>query len=193
MKGILRHVSRVMVAGIVALLPIGGIVLGVMYFESELAAAWLSIDPKELVYFPGLGLISVFVVIYVVGLLVSTFLGRMLWKLVDAVLTRLPLLGTLYNTLKQILGYGEGGDAVFQRVVFVKDPDMNAEELGLVTNKTGVENDLVVFIPGSPVPTAGRLIVIPEASTRPVDMSVKDALTALVSIGKSDMDIQTSS
>jgi uncharacterized membrane protein len=193
MKGILRHVSRVMVAGVVALLPIGGIVLGVMYFESELAAAWLSVDPKKLIYFPGLGLISVFVVIYVVGLLVSTFLGRMLWKLVDALLTRLPLLGTLYNTLKQILGYGAGGDAVFQRVVFVKDPDMNAEELGLVTNKTGVENDLVVFIPGSPVPTAGRLIVIPEASTRSVDMSVKDALTALVSIGKSDMDTQTSS
>jgi uncharacterized membrane protein len=188
MKGIFRHISRKLIAGVVALLPIGGIVLGVLYLESLLLDAWKGIDPEKVYYFPGLGLIAAIVLIYVVGVMVSTFFGRMLWKLIDALLTRLPLLGTLYNTLKQILGYGEGEDAVFHRVVFVRDPDMNAEELGLVTNKTGPDDDLVVFIPGSPVPTAGRLIVIPEASTRAVDMSVKDALTALVSMGKTDLE-----
>ncbi len=189
MKGILRHISRVMVAGIVALLPIGGTVLGIIYLEMVLAESWRD-EMKNFYfdYFPGLGLIAACMIIYVTGLLVSTFLGRWLWRVFDGILTRLPLLGVLYNTLKQILGYGDGDDAVFRQVVFVKNPDMNAEELGLVTNTTGPNEDLVIFVPGSPIPTAGRLIIVPESSTRPSELSVKDALTALVSIGKADLE-----
>ena len=184
MKGILRHVSRVMVAGIVALLPIGGTVLGILYLESVLAESLARFIPG---YFPGLGLIAACGIIYLTGLLVSTFLGRWLWKVFDGLLARLPLLGMLYNTLKQILGYDDGGDAVFHRVVFVRDPDMDAEELGLVTNTTGPNDDLVIFVPGSPIPTAGRLIIVPESSTRASDLSVKDAMTAMVSVGKTDL------
>lgn len=193
MKGVMRHFSKMLIAGIVALLPIGGTILGIVYLESELAEAWNGVKPLRGYYFPGLGIVAVVLIIYATGLLVSTFLGRFVWKLFDGVLTRLPLLGSLYDTLKQILGYDVGEDAIFQRVVFVRDPDVNGEELGLVTSRPLADGRLLVFIPGSPMPTSGRLLVVSESATRAVDMTVNDALSALVALGKTDAMAEQSS
>ncbi len=186
MTAILKHISRNMVAGIVALLPIGGIVLAVTYLESILATSWNGIPALRPYYFPGLAILAALFVIYLVGLAVSSFLGRWLWRVVDRLLDRLPLLGSLYQTLKQILGYGEGEDAVFQRVVFVKSRETDAEELGLVTNATS-GGRLILFVPGSPNPGAGRLLLTEASATRPAKMSVHDALTTLVAVGKTDL------
>ena len=97
-----RHVTRCLVGGVVALLPIGGTVLGVAYLEKVLTESW-----KDDVawYFPGLGIVLALLVIYVVGLFVTTIFGRWLWRSVDKLLERLPLLGSLYQSLKEVLGY----------------------------------------------------------------------------------------
>ncbi len=187
MKKITRHLSKCLVAGIVALLPIAGTVLTVVYFETMLAESWLADQPY---YFPGLGLLAAVVVIYGIGFVVSTFLGRWIWARVDRLLDSLPALGGLYQTLKQILGYGEGQDAMFQRVVMIRSRDVDAEELALVTNELRDDDGAVryvVFVPGSPNPTAGRLLLMAESALRPIDMPVSDAMRALVSVGKTSL------
>ena len=190
MKFITRHLSRCFIAGIVAMLPIGGLALTVWYLETTIAGAW----PKQIkeYYFPGFGLLATAAIIYLVGLTVSTFLGRWLWSLVDTVLNKLPALGSFYQTLKQILGYGEGEDAIFQQVVLISSRDSDAEEVGLVTNRLtdekGVEK-LVIFIPGAPNPTLGRLLVTEASSIRLLDVPVNEALKALVSVGKTPIAI----
>ena len=186
---ITKHVSRCFLAGIVALLPIGGLVLTVVYLEDTLAGSWLAKQPW---YFPGLGLLATAAAIYLIGLTVSTFLGRWLWGRVDLLFDSLPALGRLYQTLKQIIGYGEGKDAIFLRVVLLRGSSPDGSELGLVTNETVDVNGtrkLVVFVPGAPNPTAGRLIVIDADRTEPLAVSVSDAIKSLLSVGKTPLSL----
>jgi uncharacterized membrane protein len=181
-----------MTAGLVAILPIGGTIITVGFLEDSIASSGLYNHP---LYFPGLGIILTVIIIYVIGLTVSTFVGKWLWKRVDTLLHRLPALGNLYATLKQILGYGEGKDAIFHETVLVPYNQTGALELGLVTNyitpPEGGEQHLVVFLPGSPNPTAGRLVLLPKSEVRPVEMAVDEALKALVSVGKTDLPSQS--
>lgn len=189
MQIISRHITQCFLAGIVALLPIGGFVLAVFYLESMIASSWLARQPW---YFPGLGLLATAVIIYLIGLTVSTFLGRWAWKRVDVLFDSLPALGRLYQTLKQIIGYGEGKDAIFQRVVLIRGSEPDGSELGLVTNETTDESGamkLIVFVPGAPNPTVGRLIVIDGARTIPLSISVSDALKTLLSVGKTPISL----
>jgi uncharacterized membrane protein len=189
MQHISRHVARCFLAGIVALLPIGGFVLTVAYLEAMIAGSWLARQPY---YFPGLGLIATAVVIYLIGLTVSTFLGRWLWSRIDLLFDSLPALGRLYQTLKQIIGYGEGKDAIFQRVVLIRGSEPDGSELGLVTNETvdaSGNQELVVFVPGAPNPTTGRVIVIDAAHTVALSVTVNDALKTLLSVGKTPISL----
>ena len=180
MNALLRHVARQLVAGFVAILPVGGLVLTVVYLETTFAGSWLA---KQPFYFPGLGLLVAVAFVYAVGLVVSTFLGRWLWSSVDRALERLPALGALYQTMKQILGYGRGKEAVFQEVVMLRSRDLPVEEMGLVTNRLA-DGRAVVFVPGAPNPTSGRLLLVEASALRRVDAAVNDAFKALVSVGK---------
>lgn len=189
MQIITKHVSQCFLAGIVALLPIGGFIIAVVYLEATIAGSWLARQPY---YFPGLGLIATAVAIYLIGLTVSTFLGRWLWTQVDRLFDNLPALGRLYQTLKQIIGYGEGKDAIFHRVVLIRGSEPDGSELGLVTNETADETGsrkLIVFVPGAPNPTTGRLIVIDAARTIALSVSVSDALKSLLSVGKTPLSL----
>ena len=191
MKQVYKHITTNLIAGFVAILPLGGLVLMIGYLESMISNSGLSRLPF---YFPGLGLLSAFMTIYLVGLFATTFIGNWIWKRVDALLDRLPLLGRIYQTLKQILGYGEGKDAIFYEVVLLPSKDMQSEELGLVTNrvldKEGKEK-YVIFIPGVPNPTSGRLVIMPGEGVRSLSMPVNEALKALVSMGKTEFDLKT--
>ena len=188
MKPLTAHLTRCLVAGFVALLPVGGLILSIVYAEYLIADVGL-VDQEF--YFPGLGLIAVALVLYLVGLVVSTFVGRWIWSRVDRLLVSLPTLGQLYQTLKQVLGYGDGEDAIFRKVVLIEGEAPGTRELGLVTNET-VENGtqrLTVFIPGAPNPAAGRLVLIAAQDVRPIDMPVSDALKTLVALGTTDLHV----
>ena len=191
MKPITQHISKCFVAGIVALLPIAGTVFSIVYIEQTIANSWLARQPW---YFPGMGILAAAAVIYLIGLTVSSLIGRFFWTMIDTTLDRLPALGSLYRTLKQVLGYGEGDDGMFQEVVLVPSREHDACEIGLVTQSTRLADDnlqLTVFIPGAPMPTAGRLILIDERHVQRVDMKVADSLRAIVSVGKTDMPQQS--
>lgn len=92
----------------------------------------------------------------------------------------------LYRTLKQILGFDAGEGALFQRVVLVRDDSTNSREIGLVTASEGdgETKQLIVFIPGSPNPSQGRLLHIAASRVEPTDWSVDRALKSLFSVGK---------
>jgi uncharacterized membrane protein len=155
--------------------------------ERSIAESWLAEQPF---YFPGLGMLGVVVLTYAVGLLFTTLVGRFVWRMVDGVLEALPGLGMLYRTLKQVLGYGEGENALFERVVLVPARAGEGEELGLVTKTlaaaAGEPPRLVVFVPVAPTPTSGRMIVVEADRVRPSTLSVHEALKLLVALGKLD-------
>lgn len=191
MKRLKKHIAGNLIAGIVAILPIGGLIITIGYLESTISSSGLSKMPF---YFPGAGLLAAFIVIYLIGLAVTTFVGKWIWNRVDRILDKLPALGSLYKTLKQILGYGEGKDAIFHEAVLIPSKDYQSEELGLVTNKiTDDEGNtkLVIFIPGVPNPTSGRLVVMDRELVKPLAMPVNETLKALVSMGKTEIDLES--
>jgi len=187
MSLISRHITRCFLAGIVALLPIGGLVLTVIWLESTISSSFLASQPW---YFPGLGMVATAAGIYLIGLTVSTFIGRWAWKRIDLLFDSLPALGRLYQTLKQIVGYGEGKDALFQQVVLVPNGEGEGNEIGLVTNELTGESgvpQMVVFVPDAPNPTNGRLVVIDRSAVRPLGIPVSDAFKILLSVGKTPL------
>ncbi len=186
MRAIQKHFTKTSIAGIVALLPIGGVVLTVYYIETGISNSWLARQPY---YFPGLGIIAAAVLIYLIGLGVSNVLGKWAINRLDKLLDNLPALGALYQTIKQILGYGEGPNALFIRVVMVRARDMPGEELGFVTQEIVDDSGTrkaVVFLPFAPTPTNGRLLLLDEDAMRPVNMSVNEAFKTSIALGKTD-------
>jgi uncharacterized membrane protein len=177
-----NHIVTAFVAGIVAILPVAGLAITIVYFENQVAGSWLK---NQGFYFFGLGLLIFTALVYLIGLTVSTFVGRWIWRRVDLLLDRLPVLGSLYQTLKQILGYGEGPKGIFQRVVLVTMESKDRYEIGLVTREASAETQgrIVVFVPNAPTPTSGRLVYIEPELTQPSSLTASQAMQLLVSLG----------
>jgi uncharacterized membrane protein len=176
-----------LIAGFVALLPVAGLVLTIAWLESSLAASWLARQPF---YFAGMGILAGVLALYLIGLLVTTFLGRWLFARFDHLMRSLPGVGALYRTLKQVLGYGSGDDALFQEVVLVESRDTGGHQIGLVTARLGAGDDaqLVVFVPGAPNPANGRMLILGPGTVVPIRLSVNESLKALVSLGKTSLE-----
>jgi len=183
MQILVRHLTTCFLAGIVAVLPVAGLAFVVVRLEAMIAASWLAHQPF---YFPSLGLVCAFATLYLIGLTLTTWAGRWAWTRADRLLESVPLFGALFQTLKQILGYGQGAAALFKRVVLVPKGDGNGEELGLVTGEVAGPMGaprLLVFVPGAPNPTNGRLVIVTASEVRTTGVAVNDALKTLVSVG----------
>jgi uncharacterized membrane protein len=181
MDNFYRHVLLCILTGLVTLLPIGGTILLIVFAERSLSP----LIPAKF-YFPGEGLLAVILLLYLLGLTLTTVIGRWLWNLLDTALAKFPGLGMLYRTLKQVLGLESGEGALFQRVVLVHDQGTGGAEVGLVTTTegSGDATQLVVFVPGSPNPAQGRLLHLPPSRVLATDLSVDKALKGLFSLGK---------
>ena len=182
MKNLTRHFTQCFVAGIVAILPIAGLAVTIVYFESLVAGSWLK---HQGYYFFGMGLLFLVVLIYFIGLIVSTVIGRWVWNRTDRLLDRLPILGNLYQTLKQILGYGGGEGALFRRVVLIPFQNPDRYEIGLVTVEASekTEQRVGVFLPSAPTPTTGRFIYVPPQIVVETKLTASQAMQLLVSMG----------
>jgi uncharacterized membrane protein len=177
------HFTKCLLGGLVAALPVGGLILMLCLLDGQLHVL-LQDTPLD---FPGVGLLVGVVGLYVIGLTVTTFVGRWLWRIADRLLASAPGLGVLYQTLKQITGYGNGKDALFRQVVLVRSEFKGTLELGLVTEDyrpAGEEPRLFVFVPGSPNPAAGRLVLVKREDCVATEIPIDVALKALFSTGK---------
>ncbi len=182
MERIRRHITNCLVAGVVALLPLGGLLMTVYYFENQVAGVWLK---DQGFYFFGLGLILATLTLYLIGLIVSSLLGRWLFRKLDMILDHMPVLGALYQTLKQLVGYGEGPQGLFKRVVWVVRDEASRFELGLVTMEASpvTSGRVAVFLPSGPTPTTGLLLYLDASRLIPTSMSINEALQVIVSVG----------
>ncbi|MDX1594357.1 MAG: DUF502 domain-containing protein [Gammaproteobacteria bacterium] len=179
----MRHVTKSLVAGMVAVLPVGGTLLSIVFIEDALATSGIG---RLDVYFPGLGILLALVGLYLLGVTVSTVVGRYFYAFVDRLLTRLPGLGFLYRSLKEVLGYGEGEQAIFSKVVLVRNRAYGSACLGLVTNEVEVDGEAlsVVYLPHAPSPANGQLHYLPRGELTELDMTTSEALKVLFAVGK---------
>jgi uncharacterized membrane protein len=139
----------------------------------------------------GVGLLGPLLGILLIGLMARNIVGRWLLAFGEGTLLRIPLAGSVYKTLKQLLEtFLQGSSSKFRRVVLVEYPQDGLYALGFVTGVLGTamqvgfsEPMLSVFIPTAPNPTTGWYAVVPETKVRDLDLSVEDAFRTIISAG----------
>ncbi len=148
--------------------------------------------PEELIGFPipGLGLILTVAIIFVIGGLVANVIGRKMVATGERILEKIPFLRWFYFSTKQIIEavFISGQDS-FRRAVLLEYPRRGVYSIGFITGEaTGqlgdkVPDSLTVFVPTTPNPTSGYLIVVPESDTVPLSWSVEEAFRVIISAG----------
>lgn len=142
-------------------------------------------------YWSVVALILVFFLISVVGLLARNYLGKKLISSVDMSLLRVPLLNKIYGTTKQVNeAFTSGNKNSFKTVVMVEFPRAGMYSIGFLTSeahdevqsKLG-EKMVCVFVPTTPNPTSGFLVLVPEAEVTKLEMSVADGIKFIISLG----------
>lgn len=137
---------------------------------------------------PGLGLVVSFVLIFLTGLLAANVFGKWIVSRWELLLSQIPLVRSIYYGVKQSLQVIFTTNKAFQDVVLVQYPRLDSWSLAFVTNKKEPEGPftkpmLTLFVPTTPNPTSGFILLVPEADVQYVNMSVDDAIKFVISIG----------
>ena len=152
--------------------------------------AW---QPKLLFGFniPGLGLIMVVFILVLTGFLASNYLGRFLLGIGNEVLEHIPVVRSVYSAVKQISDtmFTNKGRS-FSKVVMIRYPQKDTWSLAFQTSESLGEVNMKmpghmvsVFVPTTPNPTSGFLLMVPQEDMIELDMSVDDALKMIISLG----------
>jgi len=149
------------------------------------------IDGPIFWYWSGLALALAIALITGVGVLARYYFGKQLIAWTDNMMLRVPVLNKIYGTIKQVdEAFTSGKKSSFKTVVLVEYPRQGLYSVGFITSeqadevqrKTG-KKCVCVFIPTTPIPTGGFLIVVPEEDIIKLDMSVAEGFKYIISIG----------
>ncbi|MCB1827244.1 MAG: DUF502 domain-containing protein [Coxiellaceae bacterium] len=148
-------------------------------------------QPQNLFGFsiPGLGLIFTLIILFVTGLLVTNFLGHKLVRAWENMLSRIPLVRTIYSAVKQVVhALVQPSGQAFRKVLIVEYPRKGIWSIAFQTSDQFVgcphpEDVITVFIPTTPNPTSGFLTIVPKADTQELEMSVEEGLKMVISLG----------
>lgn len=191
------HFKRFLIAGVLIWVPVGLVlvVLGVMV---DLADRTLLLLPEAYrpdallgVHIPGLGILLTLAVLLVTGFVATNYFGRRLVALGESVVARIPFVRSLYHGAKQVLEtmLKEGGSS-FRKVLLVQYPKEGIWSIAFQTNedaeevqaRTG-EEVVCAFIPTTPNPTSGFLVMLPKKDVVELEMTVDEALKMIISLG----------
>ncbi|MFZ6844000.1 DUF502 domain-containing protein [Undibacterium sp. RuTC16W] len=140
---------------------------------------------------PGLGTILTLLIIFVTGLLTQNFIGNYVVKIWEALLNRIPIVNSIYSSVKQVSDtlFSSSGNA-FRKAVLVQYPRQGSWTIGFLTGVPGgdvvqyLDGDYVsIYVPTTPNPTSGFFLMVPKADAIELDMSVDAALKYIVSMG----------
>ena len=188
MRRIALHIQRMLGAGLLVVLPIG-ITLLVLRFFFELLDPSLQPMLEFLpgTYVTGSGILALVIILYFIGIVASHVIGRRLISFGLLVLERIPVIKSIYGTTRSGIDMLAGvKDSPYRGVVLVEWPRREMRVIGLVTSY--IERDdgqemMFVYIPTTPVPSSGFLVLVGHEDVTPIDMSVDDAVKIIISGG----------
>lgn len=138
-----------------------------------------------------LATILIVLLITLLGFFSKYFLGKTIIRLAEKVINKVPFVSTVYKTVKQIVEtFNQNREAVFQNAVLVEYPRKGMYSIGFLTSESKgeiqdktLESVVNVFIPTTPNPTSGFLLMIPQEDVIYLTMSVADAMKMIISGG----------
>lgn len=202
LERIKQDLKNDLIAGLLVVIPLAT-TIWLSYLMANWAIKFLTKIPKQINPFDGLnpiltnflnffvGLAAPLVFILLIGLMARNIAGRWLLDVGERILQAIPLAGSVYKTLKQILEtLFQDSQTKFRRVVLVEYPRQGLWTMGFVTGKvSGViqgnfsKKMLSVFVPTTPNPTSGWYVIVPEDEVKTIPLSIEDAFKVLISGG----------
>ena len=183
------------IAGVVVLIPIGIVIyltLFVVKISSKILPRELNPDYYLPYDIPGVEIIITFILITLIGWLSLTFIGKKLLEIFNKILKRIPILRTIYSAITQMTESFTKSEKDTKNVVLVEYPRKGTWAVGFVTREnTGEISDktkknlLNVFVPTTPNPTSGFLLMFPKEEVIYLDLTFEEASRFIVSAGTS--------
>ena len=195
-KSIFTRIRNNFIAGIVVLIPIGI----TLYLTLAIAKVSSKILPKGInpnnylpYNIPGIEIIIALLLITLIGWLSLSFLGKKLLNIFDNILNKIPILRTIYSAFVQMLETFTKSEVNKKNVVLVEYPKKGTWAVGFATNKnTGeIKNKIGqevinVFVPTTPNPTSGFLLMFPKEDVIYLDITFEQASKFIVSAGSTN-------
>lgn len=190
MKSFVRRLRRNFVTGLIVIAPVGLTIFVLRWifdYLDGILGDWL---PAALTI-PGLGFVLLMLFILLVGWTVRRTAGRQLLHWWNEALARFPLTGRIYNAVSQIVQAIVGERRrLFRRTVLIPYPTEGIWAVAFVTNEDApVMSEVVgepcvnVFVPTTPNPTSGFMLVVPRDKTKPLQIPVEEAMKLIISAG----------
>ena len=193
----MKRLRRYLVAGILVWLPLGVTIVIVRFLiglmDKSLVLLPRQYHPEEWlgIGIPGLGVILTIILLLITGILTANFVGRAFIKGWESLLDRIPVARSIYSAAKNFaeIVFSDSGHA-FSKVLLVEYPRkgiytitfQTASEIGEIQARTG-EDVVACFVPTTPNPTSGFIIVVPKKDTIELDMEVDEAVKLIMSLG----------
>lgn len=188
---------KYLIAGLLVWLPLAATIFVIkllidlfgkisLFFPPELRSAVLFGFP-----IPGFSFIISILIVLFTGVFVANLFGRRMVVMWEAILNRIPLVSTVYSTVKQVLEILlASNNKSFRQVVLIEYPRKGIWSLGFQTNaapaiiRQGAGRELSsVFVPTTPNPTSGFIVMIPCTDIKPLAMTVEEAFKFIISMG----------
>lgn len=193
----MKRLRRYLVAGILVWAPLAVTYLllkfAINIMDRTLRFVPQQYRPEELLGFniPGLGVILTFVVLLVTGVLAANFVGRAFVGGWESLLDRIPVVRAIYSAAKNFaeVVFSDSSQS-FKKVLLIEYPRkglyslafQTATDLGEIQGRTG-EEVVSCFVPTTPNPTSGFIIIVPKKDITVLDMEVDEALKMIISLG----------
>lgn len=193
----MKRLRRYIVAGILVWLPIGVTVFLLRILVGMLDRSLLLIpeqyQPEAIIGFaiPGLGLVLTFLILLVTGVLAANIVGRSMVGMWESMLERIPVVRSVYSAAKNFteIVFSDSSQS-FKKVLLIEYPRkglyslafQTSSKLGEVQGRTG-EEVICVFVPTTPNPTSGLILVVPRKDVIELDMDIDEALKMIISLG----------
>ncbi|MDJ0748582.1 MAG: DUF502 domain-containing protein [Woeseiaceae bacterium] len=201
----LRQLRRYLVAGLLVWIPLGVTILligfAVRQMDRVLAPIPAAYQPSVLIQqlfgldepfvVPGYGVIIILAIVLLTGILVANFVGRLFVGGWESLMDRIPIVRAIYGGAKNFaeIVFSDSNDS-FKNVLLIEYPRkglyclafQTSSDLGEVQAKTG-EDIVCCFVPTTPNPTSGFVIMVPRRDVRVLDMEVDEALKMVISLG----------
>lgn len=192
-KSILGRMRSVFLRGIGIIIP-----LALTYWIFEALLNWvdsiLSPALERIIgrHVPGLGFLTMLVIIFLVGLLTRNLVGRLFFSWLEGVLTSIPFVRSVYSAVKDLVGafvFG-GKGRTFRKVVMIEYPRKSLFTIGFVTNEmafTAPDGKVIdffnVYVPNPPNPTSGVLVLVPKTDAIQLSLTIEEGLKLVLSGG----------
>jgi uncharacterized membrane protein len=194
-RTVLSRLRTYFLTGVVVLIPIGiTVYLTVLIMSISPSLIPASINPNKYLPFniPGLEFLIAFIIITFVGMVSLTFIGKTLLNFGQRILNKIPILRTIYNGLGQLTKNFTSSDNKSKKIVLLEYPRKGIWSVGFATGdnkgeiskKAGRGKQLInVFVPTTPNPTSGFLLMVPKKDLIFLDMNFEEASKFIMSAG----------